>query len=171
MRRTVCRGFMICAWSALSLSAVLAQEAILPQGDPRLKEPDPAVQDRQEEIRKNRLKQQGQGENYRIEGELQGGSKGPKSHPAKGHDRQATGIEDPSVNPGQASGLKTIRGRVIKSEENALTIETVKGREVTLTVDPETKRNSELHPGDRITGTVTNQGRAVSVQKESKPKP
>lgn len=69
---------MICAWSALSLSAVLAQDAILPQGDPRLKEPDSAVQDRQEEIRKTRLKQQGQGENYRIEGALQGGSQGPQ---------------------------------------------------------------------------------------------
>jgi hypothetical protein len=43
----------------------------------------------------------------------------------------------------------------------------VKGREVIFTVDPETKLNTELHPGDFITGTVTNQGRAVAVQKEN----
>jgi hypothetical protein len=170
MKRIVHRGLMICVWSALSVSIVWAQEAILPQGDPRLQQPDAAAQDRQEEIRKNRLKQQGQGENYRVEGELQGGSRGPKSHAAKGHDRQATGIEDPSVNPGQAAGLKTVRGRVLKSEEHVLTIDIVKGKESALTVDPETKLPSELYPGDRITATVTNQGRAVMVRKDAKPK-
>jgi len=157
--------------SAIVVASVMAKDAILPQGDPRLKESDATEQDRREETRKNRLKQQGQAENYRVEGKLQGGSKGPKVDDAKGHDRQGTGIEDPSVNPGQASGLKTVRGRVLKSEETALTIEQADGEETVLTIDPQTRLNTDLHPGDRITGTVTNQGRAVVVQKEGKSKP
>ena len=59
--------------SVLSTSFVSAQDAILPQGNPELQKPDAANQDRREEIRKNRLKQQGQGENYKVEGEIQGG--------------------------------------------------------------------------------------------------
>ena len=165
--------YAICAvvCSAIVVPSVLAKDAILPHGDSRVKEPDRAEQSRREEIRDSRLKQQGQGENYRVEGKLQGGSKGPKADERKGHDRQGTGLEDPSVNPGQASGLKTVRGRVVKSEESALTIEQVNGEETVLIIDPQTRLNTNLHPGDRITGTVTNQGRAVVVQKEGKPKP
>ena len=150
-------------------SPVLAGDIILPQGDRSLQEADEAH--KREEIRKNRLKQQGQGEKYRVEGELQGGSKGPKTDPAIGHNRQDTGIEDPSVNPGQSVGLKTIRGRIAKSEANTLHIEQQNGKAIELTIDPQTRLNTELHPGDRVTATVTNQGRAVVVQKEGKPKP
>jgi hypothetical protein len=75
------------------------------------------------------------------------------------------------VNPGQASGLKTVRGRVLKSEENSLTIEQANGEETVLTIDPLTRLNRDVHPGDRITGTVTNQGRAVVVQKEGNSRP
>jgi len=157
--------------SVLSTSFVSAQDAILPQGNPELQKPDAANQDRREEIRKNRLKQQGQGENYKVEGEFQGGSSGPKVEAKRGHDREQTGIEDPSVNPGQASGLKTVHGRVLKSEETALTIERSNDKEIVLTIDPQTRFNANIHPGDRITATVTNQGRAVEVQKEGKPKP
>ncbi len=146
-------------------------DAILPQGDPRLQASDAEEHNRREEIRKNRLKQQGQGENYRIEGELQGGSRGPKTEETTGHNREETGLEDPSVNPGQASGLKTVRGRVLKAEENSLTIEQANGEETVLTIDPRTRLNRNVHPGDRITGTVTNQGRAVVVQKEGTPQP
>jgi hypothetical protein len=156
--------------SAIVVPSVLAKDAILPQGDPRLKEQDATEQDRREETRKNRLRQQGQAENYRVEGKLQGGSKGPKADAAKGHDRQGTGLEDPSVNPGQASGLKTLRGRVVKSEDEALTLELENGEETVLMIDPQTRLNTNLHPGDRITGTVTNQGRAVELLKEGKPK-
>lgn len=157
--------------SVLWFSPVLAGDIILPQGDRRLQESDAVDKDRVEEIRKNRLKQQGQAENYRVEGELQGGSKGPKSDPAVGHNRQDTGIEDPSVNPGQSAGLKTIRGRIAKADANTLNIEQENGKETELTIDPQTRMNKELHPGDRITATVTNQGRAVVVEKEGKPKP
>ena len=160
-------------YSAIVMPSVMAmaKDAILPQGDPRLKEPEATEQDRREETRKNRLKQQGQAENYRVEGKLQGGSKGPKVDEAKGHDRQGTGIEDPSVNPGQASGLKTLHGRVVKTEDKTLTIEQENGEEIVLRIDPQTRLNTNLHPGDRITGTVTNQGRAVELLKEGKPKP
>ncbi|MGZ8366954.1 MAG: hypothetical protein ACXW37_11480 [Nitrospira sp.] len=152
-------------------SPVLAGDIILPQGDRRLRESDAVDKDRGEEIRKNRLKQQGQAENYRVEGKLQGGSKGPKTEAAEGHNRQDTGIEDPSVNPGQSVGLKTIRGRIITSEANTLNIQHENGKETVLTIDPQTRVNTEFHPGDRITATVTNQGRVVVVQKKGKPKP
>lgn len=157
--------------SVLWFSPVLAGDIILPQGDRRLQEAEAVDTERAEEIRKNHLKQQGQGENYRVEGKLQGGSKGPKTDPTEGHNRQDTGIEDPSVNPGQSAGLKTIRGRIAKAEANTLKIEQENGNVTELTMDPQTSVNTELHPGDRITATVTNQGRAVVVQKEGKSKP
>lgn len=171
MSTFVRRIIFVCACLALMPSFVSAQDAILPYGDPQLQKSDAEEQARREEIRKNRLKQQGQGEQYRVEGELQGGSEGPKADPAKGHDRQKTGIEDPTVNPGQASELKTVHGRVLKSEETALTIERLNDKEIVLTIDPQTRFNTNIHPGDRITATVTNQGRAVMVQKEGKSKP
>ncbi len=70
-----------------------------------------------------------------------------------------------------ASKLKTIRGRVIKSEEDSLTLEQVNGEETVLTIGPQTKTNHNFHPGDRITATVNHQGRAEVVHKEAKPKP
>ncbi|MFY4728171.1 hypothetical protein [Nitrospira sp. BLG_2] len=71
----------------------------------------------------------------------------------------------------QVSGAKTIRGRVIKAEEGSLTIEEVNDKETVITIDPKTRTNHNFHPGDRITATVTQQGRAVEVQKEGKPEP
>lgn len=136
MDRIVRRVRVVVFCGALWTSFVSAEEAILPQGDPKLQESDAAEQARREEMRKNRLKQQGQSENYRVAGELQDGSKGPKANNAKGHNCQDTGIEDPSVNSAQASGLKTVRGRVLKSEEAALTIERSNDKEIVLTIDP-----------------------------------
>jgi hypothetical protein len=157
--------------SVFWVSPGLARDSILPQGDRGFQESDAVKKDRGEEIRKNRLKQQGQAENYRIEGKRQGGSKGPKTDPPAKHNRHDTGIEDPSVNPGQSAGLKTIRGRIFKAEANTLSIEQENGTETLLSIDPQTRMNKELHPGDRITATVTNQGRVVVGQKEGKPKP
>jgi hypothetical protein len=165
------RSSMIIFCSVMWFSPVLAGDIILPQGNRSLQESDAADKDHRGEIRRNHLKQQGQAENYRIEGELQGGAKGPKTDPAVGHNRQDTGIEDPSVNPGQSAGLKTIRGRILKFDANTYNVEQENGKETVLTVDPQTSMNTKLHPGDRITATVTNQGRAVVVQKEGKPKP
>jgi hypothetical protein len=166
--RLLVRFALVILGSVLWFSPVVAGDIILPQGDRKLQESDAMGKDRGEEIRKNRLKQQGQAENYRIEGKLQGGSKGPKTSPTEGHNRQDTGIEDPSVNPGQSAGLKTIRGRILKSEANTHHLEQDNRQKTVLTIDPQTRLNTELHPGDRITAIVTNQGRAVAVQKEDK---
>ena len=143
-----------------------AADAILPQGDPRLQGHDVAEQDQREEIRKSRLKQQGQGENYRIEGELQGGTSRSTTDASSSPGRQDTGLADPSVNPGQASGMKNIRGQIIKSEEKTHRIRQRTGEETVLSVDDYTRGDTDLHPGDVITSTVTRQGRAVIVQKE-----
>lgn len=170
MNRIVRVGASFLLYSSLTISLASAGDTILPQGNTRLQELDAAEQAGKEDVRKSRLKQQGQGENYRVEGELRGGSKGPKVDMPSGHDREKTGIEDPTVNPGQAAGLKTVRGRILKSEANTITIEQQNGDEIVLAIDPETKLNWNFHPGDRVTGTVTNQGRAVVLEKEGKPK-
>jgi hypothetical protein len=144
------------------------QEPILPHGDPRLKSSE-EEKARREEIRDQRLKQQGQGSHYRIEGEPQpsGGKTGSTSDEPKASGRQDTGISDPTVNPGQAAGMETIHGRVIESNKGRHVIRQRNGIETTLTVDAETRGDTDLHPGDVITGTVTSQGRAVAVQKKS----
>jgi hypothetical protein len=171
-RRLVVRHIIIIvAYSVIFPFLVSARDAVLPQGAPEIQKPNTEDQSRREEIRTKRQKQQGQSENYRVKGNLQGGSAGPKANEIKGHNRQDTGIEDPSVNPGQAKGLKTIRGRVLRSDEHTLTIEQGNGQEAAMTLDPQTRTNHNFHPGDRITGTVTNQGRAVVIQKQGRPKP
>ena len=71
----------------------------------------------------------------------------------------------------QASKTKIIRGRVIKAEEDSLTIEQVNEIETVLTIDSQTRTNHNFHPGDRITATVTHQGRVVTISKEGRPKP
>lgn len=158
--------FCIPVWASL----VLARDAILPQGHPRLQESDTSEHDRREEIRKKRLKQQGQGDNYRIEGERQGGT--DRSIPDPSTDlggRQDTGLADPSVNPGQAEGLRSIRGEIVNSQDNTHTVRQKSGEDTILTVDDYTRGDTELRPGDQITSTLTQQGRAVIVTKDPPP--
>ncbi|HEX2055875.1 MAG TPA: hypothetical protein VHF07_05240 [Nitrospiraceae bacterium] len=154
---------------SLSIPA-FGQEPILPHGDPRLQSSE-EEKARREEIRDQRLKQQGQGSHYRIEGEPQppGGKTGTSSDEPRATGRQDTGISDPTVNPGQAAGMETIQGRVIESNRDRHVIRQRNGIETTLMVDAETRGDTDLHPGDVITGTVTSQGRAVAVQKKSDP--
>jgi len=149
--------------------AGVSADAILPHGDPRLRDSD-AERARQEEIRDSRLRQQGQGPNYRVEGELQGGKSGSTAGDPPGLTKQDTGLADPSVNPGQASGMKSVQGRIVKSEDKIHTIRQPSGADTTIVVDDRTRGDTDLRPGDLITGTVTPQGRAIVVQKESKPK-
>lgn len=165
MNRIVEHAIIILLCSGLWASFVSAGDAILPQGDPRLQEPGPAEQARREEIRKNRLKQQGQGENYRVEGELQGGTGGSTQNDSPGTGRQDTGIADPTVNPGQAAGTRNIQGRIIQSDERTYRVRQNSGEEVVLVVDDDSRGDTDLHPGDFITGKVTHQGRAVIVKK------
>ncbi|MBD0315224.1 MAG: hypothetical protein ICV75_00895 [Nitrospiraceae bacterium] len=143
---------------------VFGQEAILPHGDPRLRA-DAQESQRREEIRDKRLKQQGQGPNYRIEGEPRPSPGPPSSVESHGLTRQDTGMEDPSVNPGQSSGMRSVRGRIIKSEADTYIVRQASGDDTTMVVDARTAGDRDLHPGDVITGIITPQGRAVTIEK------
>jgi hypothetical protein len=148
----------------------LAQEAILPKGDPRLQQ-SAEERAKREDIRDSRLKQQGQGPNYRVEGEPHpspglGGA--PDQNP-NGLARQDTGLADPSVNPGQAAGMQRVQGRIIQSEADTHVVRQLSGPDTKLVVDARTKGDTDLHPGDVVTGFVTAQGRAVMVHKERRP--
>jgi len=157
-------------WCAVSVVPVSAQEAILPHGDPRLQESETERASR-EEMRDSRFKQQGQGSNYRVEGEPQP-SAGPgetAGDDPNGLARQDTGLADPSVNPGQASGMQRVQGRIIQSEADTHVVRQLNGPDTRLVVDARTAGDKELQPGDVITGFVTAQGRAVVIKKEQRP--
>ena len=144
----------------------LSQDAILPQGDPRLR----GTQAEQEDIRDKRLKQQGQGPNYRVEGERQRPTgKADSAGDSNDVARQDTGISDPSVNPGQSAGMQTVQGRIITSNGDTHIVRQLSGMDTTLTVDGRTAGDTDLHPGDIVTGTITSQGRAVAIHKEARP--
>ena len=141
-----------------------SQEAILPQGDPRLRD-QPGGRE-QADVRERRLQQQGQGSDYRVQGKRQGGSSGATAGDRNGLNRQDTGISDPSVNPGQASGMRILRGEVKQAGIKTIVIEDSNGKEATMLVDAATAGDRDIRPGDVITGTVTSQGRAVAIHKE-----
>jgi len=164
MTRTEVLGSAILMLSIHAVPA-LSQEAILPQGDPRLR----GTQSQQEDIRDKRLKQQGQGSNYRVEGERQpGAGKGRSGGDSKNAGRQDTGIEDPTVNPGQSTGMQTVQGRIITSQGDTHIVRQLTGMDTTLVVDGRTAGDRDLHPGDIVTGTITSQGRAIAIHKEAK---
>jgi len=153
-------------WGLLMASTGAAGDAILPQGDPRLR--STPAEEAMKETRDSRLAQQGQGERYRVDGEMQGGSSGSTVGDPNGLARQDTGLADPSVNPGQASGMQRVQGRIVQSDEQTHTVRQPTGGDKTITVDDETRGDKDLKPGDLIFGTVTPQGRAVIVQKVPK---
>lgn len=166
MTRSVRRS-LLALWCLSFSSAAYGQEAILPQGDPRLQSSE-EEQARREAVRDSRLKQQGQGQNYRIEGEPRPGETGATAGDPNGLRRQDTGIEDPTVNPGQAAGMRSVRGRIVQSEANTHVLRELSGADVTLKVDERTAGDKDLQPGDVITGFVTSEGRAVAIQKATK---
>lgn len=139
-----------------------SQEAILPQGDPRLRDSE----EERAETRDRRLKQQGQGKDYRVEGKRQGGSSVSTQGDPHGLSRQETGMADPSVNPGQASGMRIVRGSVKQATLKTIVVEDSNGKEVTMSTDAATAGDRDIRPGDVITGTLTAQGRAVAIHKE-----
>ena len=102
----------------------LSQQAILPQGDPRLRDSD----EERAEVRE--------------------------------------GIADPSVNPGQASGMRIVRGEVKQATLKTIVVEDSNGKEASMSIDAATAGDRDIRPGDIITGTVTAQGRAVAIHKE-----
>ncbi len=161
------RGSLLALWCVTLAPAAYGQEAILPQGDPRLQSSE-EEQAQREAARDSRLKQQGQGPNYRIEGEPQPGSPGATAGEPLGLSRQDTGIEDPTVNPGQASGMRSVRGRIVQSEAGTHILRDATGGDVTLKVDERTAGDKDLQPGDVITGFVTPEGRAIAIHKAAK---
>jgi hypothetical protein len=142
-------------------TAVIAQDAILPQGDTRLQTVE-QESPRAQEARNARLKRQGQGSNYRVDGLSQlvadrsSGGTGATS-------QENTGLSDPSVNPGQAAGTKTFRGRVLKSENNIHTIRLRNGKQADIEIDANTTGDKDVQVGDRISGKLTPQGRAITI--------
>ncbi|HJR76271.1 MAG TPA: hypothetical protein VJ805_04830 [Nitrospiraceae bacterium] len=154
---------------ALQTLPALGQEPILPHGDPRLQSAE-EERARREEIRDQRLKQQGQGSNYRIEGEPQ--SSADTTEPSAGAQDvpgQDTRIADPSVNPGQAAGMRTVQGRIVDSKSDRLVVHLRNGTDTTLMIDNDTVGDTDLRPGDIVTGMVTPQGRVVTIQKKPGP--
>jgi|RhiMetdeSRZDD1v2_1073273.scaffolds.fasta_scaffold304142_2 hypothetical protein len=147
---------------------VFSQEAILPQGDPRLR--DQSRDRQQQDAAESRLKQQGQGPNYRVQGKPQAGTGGTTAGAPNGLSRQETGMDDPTVNPGQASGMRVLRGEVKQAGIKTIVIEDRNGKQVTMSIDPATAGDRDIRPGDVITGTVTAQGRAVTIHKEASAK-
>ncbi|HEY7533364.1 MAG TPA: hypothetical protein VH681_11365, partial [Nitrospiraceae bacterium] len=95
------------------------QEAILPHGDPRLS-----------------------------------GKEEPKAVPDPGKpalresDRQETGLADPSVNPGQASGMKMVRGQVKQASPKTIVVEDRNGKQTTMFLDAATAGDRDVRPGD-----------------------
>ncbi len=161
------RRLVLCVIMGVLFQTVPAfpQQAILPQGDPRLREQPPEQQ--RDEIRQRRLKQQGQGSDLRVQGKRQGGTTGSTAGDPNGLSRQETGIADPSVNPGQASGMRVVRGEVKQATLKTIVVEDSNGREATMSIDAATAGDRDIRPGDLITGTITPQGRAVAIHKEA----
>lgn len=85
---------------------------------------------------------------------------GPASSSTPGIERQDTGLSDPSVNPGQASGTRTVHGLVVRLQDHGYVIRDNKGREVSVLVDGETA-------GDYVETKLTGEGRAITMTKES----
>lgn len=83
-----------------------------------------------------------------------------------GKTRPDTGLADPTINPGQASGMRVVRGEVKQASPKTIVIEDSKGKETTMSVDAGTAGDRDVRPGDIITGTITGQGRAVTIHKE-----
>jgi hypothetical protein len=90
----------------------------------------------------------------------------PSTRP--GLERQDTGMSDPTVNPGQAAGTRTVQGSVVRSQDGGYVIRDAKKREVKLMVDGETTGDKKLETGDYIKAKVTRQGRAIAIAKETK---
>jgi hypothetical protein len=76
-------------------------------------------------------------------------------------------MSDPTVNPGQAAGTRTIHGLVLRLQDGGYVIRDAKGREVSLLVDGETTGDTDLSAGDYIETNITPQGRAISILKET----
>jgi hypothetical protein len=89
--------------------------------------------------------------------------------PRPGSERQDTGMSDPTINPGQAAGTQTIQGIVLRLQDRGYVIRDAKGHELSVLIDEETTGDKEVSPGDYIETTLTRQGRAITMTKQSPP--
>jgi len=159
----------VVTWSILLYFSLVppasGQAIVLPQGDSEFRktQEDPAPQ---EAARDSRLKQQGQGPN-RVEGTPQPGASGETEAGDRNNlGRQDTGLSDPTVNSGQASGMQSVQGRIVNSDGDTYTVRQLSGPDTKLTIDRYTAGDKKLVPGDVVTGLVTAQGRVVVIHKE-----
>jgi hypothetical protein len=82
-------------------------------------------------------------------------------------ERQDTGMSDPTINPGQAVGNRTIHGIVLRLQDRGYVIRDAKGHEISVLIDEETTGDKEVSPGDYIETMLTRQGRAITMTKQS----
>jgi hypothetical protein len=79
--------------------------------------------------------------------------------------KDATGVADPSMNPGQAQGFKIVQGEVLKMEGNTYLIRDETGKEIRLTINKDSKVEKAFEVGDRIVAQVSDQGVATLIKK------
>lgn len=165
----------VCALTLLSAGpAVHAQPAIIPPEVTQLAATESPSDQSDGDIRaEQRLKQQGQEPHYRVEGVPQpdvnrvDAEDKARRGPGPGEIRQDTGLADPSVNPGQARRMETIKGMVLRQEGDRYIIAGSGGKEATVLIDADTTGDKALQTGDHIAATVTPQGRAVTITKQA----
>ena len=159
--RLVCSA-LVMVWCSVQAPSLFGQDPIvpvLPRQDPILPHGDPLLQSSQEE----RTQQEDTRRDRRLK------QPEPSSGDSSGLAPQDTGISDPSVNPGQAAGMKTVHGRIIESQTDRHVLHQRNGSDMTLVVDAETTGDTDLRPGDIVTGIITPQGRVVAIHKNSSP--
>lgn len=79
--------------------------------------------------------------------------------------KDATGLADPGVNPGQAQGFKIVQGEVLKMEGNTYLIRDETGKEIRLMITKDSKVDKAFEVGDRIVAQVSDQGVATLIKK------
>jgi hypothetical protein len=84
-----------------------------------------------------------------------------------GFERQDTGISDPTVNPGQAAGTRTVHGMVLRLQDGGYVIRDGRGHDITVLLDEDTAGDRDVSAGDYVETKLTRQGRAIMIRKES----
>ena len=84
-----------------------------------------------------------------------------------GFERQDTGISDPTVNPGQAAGTRTVHGTVLRLQDGGYIVRDGRGQDITVLMDEDTAGDRDISAGDYVETKLTRQGRAIMIRKES----
>lgn len=78
-------------------------------------------------------------------------------------------MSDPTVNPGQGVGTRTIHGLVLRLQDRGYVIRDAKNHEVSVVMDEETTGDKEVSPGGYIETKLTRQAQAITIMKQSPP--